>query len=66
MSAADATPGTTTGVTPALKAGERTTPTCGPSGLKTNAITYSRTLHVGQPYGGLRLGRFRSDLTPNW
>ncbi len=59
MSAADVTPGTTTAVTPALKAGARTTPTCGPPGLNTNAITYSRTLRVGQPYGGLRLGRFR-------
>src|ERR1700690_3546714 len=60
-SAADAMPGTAvmgaTGATSALK-----TPTCGPPGLNTNAITYSRALRVGRPHGGPRLGRFRSRL----
>ena len=62
MPAAGIAPGAIKAVTPAVRAGARMAPTCGPPRLNNNAITYSRALRVGQPYGWLRLGRFRSDF----
>jgi hypothetical protein len=56
MRAPGAAPGTTKTITPAMLAGARAAPTCGPRGLNKNAITYSRALRVGQPYGWAATG----------